>query len=136
MAHSFIKHRGRRSRINDTDLAVALCVLIDIVRTHKGGISNEYEDELRRWIGIVKESGPGCIELPLDTFLSSPDRSQSMQLMLSRASEFLDQYGATVPDEIVNRELGLTGMLAIKSFPVSHVKNALAAIAELVKSSQ
>lgn len=131
MAHSIIKFCDRRARIHDADLMAVLCLVIDAA-VEASRLEPTLRASIHLWQASLRDWGAGCIDLGLDTALSTPSAVNEFVALLGAACRQVTSFGGEVPSNYLNERLQLQGPVARVSLPGPLAWAALASLRELV----
>ena len=98
MAHSYVEFRGKGFHLNDSDLVVVARLLVRASQSYPP-VPSEIADLLGWWEQSLDSCGPGCIDLRLDEFVTSPKSVEYLCSLLDALFTVLGQFGNTLAVE-------------------------------------
>jgi hypothetical protein len=104
MAHSYLKFHGQPLLLDDLDIrSIAHCILKEGQDVQAGGaLPTAIKKMLREWLEHLETAAPGCLDLKLDTFLSTQDDVRAFLTLLDRIEQRFKRFGAVVPGAYLN----------------------------------
>ena len=84
MAHSFVTFEEKDIRVHDLDLAIACVLIVDAAKQNdvRPKIGPRISAMFDEWLDSISHTGPGCIDLKLDEYLSAKeDRGQLISIL-------------------------------------------------------
>jgi hypothetical protein len=133
MAASMQIVRERVKMFKDLDLIALIC-LMDI--EHEGN-KNKYDafsSQFDQWKMNIKNSGPGTIDLELDSIAPSSSSHNQLLLMLDAVRDRLTSYQETVPATVLQERCPVEGVKFV-DYPVMFLVDTIASLRELLEQA-
>ena len=115
----------------DLDL-IALVCLMDIERENNKGIYDSFSSQFDQWKMNIKNSGPGTIDLELDSITPLSSSYNQLLLMLDAVRDRLTSYQEKVPAAVIQERCPAEGV-KFMDYPVTFLVNTIAGLRELLE---
>lgn len=122
MGHSYVEFRGRSRLMPDIEIVTAVHVVLDVVReTPSLKLTENIDALLESWGTLMEPYGPGCLDVALDKFVETDADRDCLLDLLERSRGKLQEFGATVPGDYLDRVVDAPGVLQFVDRPVGDV---------------
>jgi hypothetical protein len=129
MAHSIETYKGKTTVINDLDLLVIMGFAIEII--HQSASFAGFRDLETHWRRSIRQYGPGVLDLKLEQFITTPDKTRELRALLSTIVERASQHGKTVSAQVLN-ELISAPDVVFGDLNISYIEEAIKKLQALV----
>lgn len=102
MGHSYIDFGDRNVLLHDDDIATLFSIALALSKQSPDSNSHELAAMLEEWNSLLDTAGPGCFNVTLDPYLTTPGLSSEFMHLIDHVEDAIAQ----LPDIITAEDLG------------------------------
>jgi len=129
MAHSIQTIGNKAAIINDSDLLILVGIMIDEISIASSSY-NALESFSKGWDESRKLSGPGTLDLELDSVASNPAAKLELDLLFSSIEEKISNWDEVISASTANDKWRIRGV-TFSDCPTSRIVSAISKLRDL-----
>jgi hypothetical protein len=132
VAHSYLDYEGHSIQMDDADIALVVYALLAQAESDRSSVLPEsILSLLAYWEKVIDVSGPGCIDLRLDSHLNAADDRDAFLRLTKDAEQRLLAKGEIVDLHESALDIHFQSIWFTNSMPASHVRKAFGRFSSL-----